>query len=62
MAETKKELYEITEGSKKKIERYPMIATREEIRNWLKMKREVYGYIEGVGGDKSYYCYAVLMR
>ena len=56
---TEKALYEVHEVSNKKIEVYPMIATGEEISKWCNTKEEVHGYIKGVGGDKSYSCWAV---
>lgn len=59
---TEKALYEVTENSRKGTERYPMRATGNEISEWCRMKNEAYGYIEGVGGDKSYSCFAVLMK
>lgn len=57
----RKELYEIREVHKSSIEVYHMSGTREEISKWCKMKREAYGYIEGVGGDKKYECFAILI-
>ena len=58
---TEKALYEFHEISKKQHEIYSMIMTGDEVSAWCKMKNEVYGYIPGVGGDKSYTCWAVLM-
>jgi hypothetical protein len=57
---TKKALYRITEISKYKYETYPILATGAEIQAYLKSKRENYGYIQGLGGDKTYDCFAVL--
>lgn len=59
MTETR--LYEITEISKKSKEIYHMKATGKEVAEWCKMKNDAYGYVDGVGGDRSYSCYAVLM-
>jgi hypothetical protein len=56
-----KKLYEITEISKKGIEKYTLSMTISELRAYLKGKREMNGYIEGMGGDKSYECLAVLL-
>lgn len=54
-----KKLYYITERtSPKKCETYPIMATEEEIKRILKAKREMYGYIPGVGGNRNYSCYA----
>lgn len=59
---TTKALYEIHEASKKKEEVYHMMMTGDEISKWCNTKNEAYGYIDGVGGDKSYSCWAVVMN
>lgn len=51
--------YEVHEISKKNHEVYIMTMTGNEISNWCKAKNENYGYVEGLGGDKSYSCWAV---
>lgn len=61
MKQSNKKLFEITEISKSNLERYFLKMTEEEVKVWCKMKREAYGYIEGVGGDRSYDCFAVLI-
>lgn len=58
---TEKKLYHFIEMSKKGKEEYSLIMTGEEVSKWCKMKNENYGYIQGVGGDRSYSCVAVLM-
>lgn len=58
---TEKALYEVHEISKKNHEIYSLVMTGNEISEWCKMKNENYGYIEGLGGDKSYSCWAVLV-
>ena len=55
-------LYKVYEGNKKRREEYPILATGEEMARFLKGHNEMNGYVDGVGGDKSYYCYAVQMR
>ncbi len=57
-----KRIYEITEMWRNKLERYCLKVSVEELKDYLKSHRESNGYIEGVGGDKSYECYAVLME
>lgn len=57
-----KNLYEITEISKRKIERYVLKMTREEVTAWCKMKRAAYGGSRVDGGDPSYECFAVLLN
>ena len=57
---TEKALYSITEISRYKHETYSMLATGVEIKEYLKAKRENYGYIPGLGGDPTYDCFAVL--
>lgn len=59
---TAKALYHITEISRSKKEEYHMIMTGEEVGAWCKMKNELYGFVPGLGGDKSYQCIAVLMN
>ena len=56
---TEKRLYEIHEVSKKTNEVYCVLMTGNEVAEWCKMKNEVYGYIDGIGGDRSYSCWAV---
>lgn len=58
----KKNLYEVHEISKKAHEVYPVWMSENELKDFLKAKSDCYGYIPGVGGDKSYSCWAVLMR
>ena len=52
-------LYEIHEISRKGQEIYRLLMTGKELNEYLKAKREMYGYIPGLGGDKSYDCWAV---
>lgn len=52
-------LYEIHEISNKNNEVYTMMMTGKELKDYLKSKREMNGYISGLGGDKSYDCWAV---
>ena len=52
-------LYEIHEVSKKNHEVYSLMMTGSDITNWCKSKNELYGYVEGLGGDKNYTCWAV---
>lgn len=59
---TAKALYSIVENSKKETTITPMVATGEEVSRLCKAKNEFYGYIPGIGGNKSYQCYAVLER
>lgn len=56
---TEKRLYEIHETSKKTDEVYTMYGTGEEIRDYCKKKNESNGYIDGLGGDKNYSCWAM---
>jgi hypothetical protein len=51
--------FEVHEISKKSHEVYLMTRTGAEISSWCKAKNELYGYMEGLGGDKSYGCWAV---
>lgn len=57
---TKKALYEIHEISAKAHEVYSMIMTGDEVSEWCRRKNENHGYIKGLGGDRSYNCWAVL--
>lgn len=59
---TRKGLYEIHESTRKGQEVYHMVMTGDEISSWCKAKNEVYGYIPGLGGDRFYSCWAVVMR
>jgi len=52
-------LYEIHEISRKGDTVYTLMLTGKELKDYLKSKREMYGYIPGLGGDKSYDCWAV---
>jgi hypothetical protein len=53
-------LYEIHEISNKNPDKvYTLMMTGKELKEYLKGKREMYGYIPGCGGDKSYDCWAV---
>lgn len=54
-------LYEIHEISRKGEEVYVVQMTGRELKSWLQSKRDMYGYIPGVGGDRSYDCWAVEM-
>ncbi|MBQ1779672.1 MAG: hypothetical protein IIZ93_16080 [Acidaminococcaceae bacterium] len=58
---TEKKLYHFVEISKKSKEEYDMIMTGEEVSKWCKMKNEFYGYVPGLGGDRFYSCWAVLV-
>lgn len=53
-------LYAITELRRNRREEYTMIATGDEVRDWLRAKREANGYVPGCGGDRQYECIAVL--
>lgn len=55
----KKRLFEVHENGRGIHDVYHMIATDSEMDKWLKMKEEVYGYIPGVGGDRTYSAWAV---
>lgn len=52
-------LYEIHEISRKGQEVYTLLMTGKELKDYLQSKRDMYGYIPGLGGDKSYDCWAV---
>jgi len=52
-------LYEIHEISRKGDDVYTVTMTGKELKKFLQGKREMYGYIPGCGGDKSYDCWAV---
>ena len=52
-------LYEIHEISRKGQEIYDLMMTGKDLKDYLKNKREMNGYIPGLGGDKSYDCWAV---
>lgn len=52
-------LYEVHEISTKKHEVYCLKVSGNEISRWCKTKNEAYGYISGLGGDRSYTCWAV---
>lgn len=52
-------LYEIHEISRKGEEVYILKMTGKELKQYVKTKREMYGYVSGLGGDKSYDCWAV---
>ena len=54
-------LYQITEIHKAKIETYAVKMSESELKVFLKNKRQVYGYISGIGGDRNYDCFAVLL-
>ena len=57
--ETKK-LYYITEIGKKHYEKYALIMTAKEVREYCKNKRAIYGYDASCNsGDRSYDCFAV---
>lgn len=57
-SKTEPRLFVVIETSKKTHEQYHLYMTEAEIKAWCKTKNEAYGYIEGVGGDKSYTCFA----
>lgn len=59
---TRKGLYEIHERSKKEEKAYRLVMTGSEISQWCKAKNDAYGYIPGIGGDRSYYCLAWLVQ
>lgn len=59
---TETKLYMVVENTKKSHVEYYMNVTGEEISNWCKNKNEMYGYIQGAGGDKSYTCWACEVR
>lgn len=56
---TKTALYEIHETSKKHDKVYEMVMTGEQISRYCKARNEMNGFIEGLGGDKHYSCWAV---
>lgn len=56
---TEPRLYEIHEISKKGQDVYTLMMTGKELKDYLQNKREMNGYIQGLGGDKSYDCWAV---
>lgn len=58
---TEKALYDVHEIGRKVNEVYSLYMTGEEISKWCKMKNEFYGYVPGLGGDRSYSCWAVLI-
>lgn len=51
---TEKRLYRFIEISKKSYEEYHLVMTGEEVANYCKNKMVMNGYVEGVGGDRSY--------
>lgn len=55
-------LYEVHEISKKKNDVYNVMMTGKELKDYLQAKRDMYGYIPGLGGDKSYDCWAVELQ
>lgn len=55
-------LYEIHEISRKGEEVYTLMMTGKELKEYLKGKRDMYGYIPSLGGDKSYDCWAVELQ
>lgn len=59
-----KNLYKFTETGRKNgktfIEQYSMKMTAEEVREYCKNKRAIYGGSKIDGGDSSYDCFAVL--
>lgn len=52
--------YDIIEMNKKKVEKYPVRMTGKEVSEFCKAKMYFNGYVEGVGGDRSYSCIAIL--
>ena len=52
-------LYEVHEINKKNHEVYFLTMKGKEINDWCKSKNEFHGYVEGLGGDKNYACWAV---
>ena len=59
---TSQGLYKIVEVHKTRIEEWPMIGTGVEIKAKLKAMNEMNGYIPGVGGDRNYNAWAVLIK
>ena len=57
-----KTLYEIHEVHKNYEEVYHMVTTGEKMLEWCKNKNAVHGYIPGVGGDRNYDCWAVMVN
>lgn len=57
---TEKALYQIVEISRKSKEEYYLVMTGDEVSKWCKTKNELYGYVPGLGGDRSYSCVACL--
>lgn len=55
----KKHLFKVCEMWKSKKEEYSLVMTDEEMKSFLKVKRNANGYISGVGGDKNYVIFAV---
>ena len=55
----KKHLFEVHENGKGINDIYHLIMTDTEMSEFLKNKNAFYGYIDGVGGDKSYNAWAV---
>lgn len=58
---TQTALYEIHEISTKAHEVWHMSATGDEISAICKAKNETNGYVPGLGGDRTYSCWAVVM-
>lgn len=52
-------LYLITEIGRGIYERYALKMLPSELSRYLKQKRAANGYIQGVGGDRSYDCFAI---
>jgi len=57
---TRKGLYRIHETRRGSDESYSIVATGDEVSEICRAKNESNGYIEGVGGDRSYSAWAVL--
>lgn len=58
---TEKRLYEVHEIGRGINEVYTLYCTGNEISQWCRTKNEMNGYVEGLGGDRSYGCWAVQM-
>lgn len=57
MADKKQHLFNVVELRKNKKEEYALMMTDEEMTAYLKGKRDMNGYIPGLGGDK---CYSII--
>ena len=55
-------LYEIHETTSRSDKVYTLMMTGKELKDYLKAKREMNGYIPGCGGNRSYDCWAVELQ